>query len=166
MEPEAKVVFAVRIRGIMGVSPKVKKILQLLRLRQLHNGAFVKMNKATLQMLRLVDPYVAYGYPNVKTVRELVYKRGFAKINRQRVPLSDNEIIEKELGKFGIICVEDLIHELVTCGPHFKEANAFLWPFKLSSPRGGFTKKLMHFNEGGDCGNQEHNINGFVAKML
>ncbi len=32
-----------RIRGINGVSPKVKKILQLLRLRQIQNGVFVKV---------------------------------------------------------------------------------------------------------------------------
>ena len=31
-------------------------------------------------MLRLVDPYIAYGYPNLKSVRELVYKRGYGVI--------------------------------------------------------------------------------------
>lgn len=41
--------------------------------------------------------------------------------------------ILQNLGKFNIICMEDLIHEIVTVGPHFKEANNFLWPFQLSS---------------------------------
>ena len=45
----------------MGVSPKVKKILRLLRLRQIHNATFVRLNKATLNMIRLVEPYVAWG---------------------------------------------------------------------------------------------------------
>lgn len=166
VEPEGKLVFAVRIRGIMGVSPKVRKVLQLLRLRQLHNGVFIKMNKATLHMLRLVEPYVAYGYPNLKAVRELVYKRGFAKINKQRVAISDNEVIENALGEKNIICVEDLIHEIYTVGPNFKAANNFLWPFKLTSPKGGFSKKLIHFNEGGEAGNREHKINHLVHKML
>jgi hypothetical protein len=40
------------------------------------------------------------------------------------------------LGKYGIICVEDLIHEIYTVGPHFKQASNFLWPVKLSAPRG------------------------------
>ena len=31
-------------------------------------------------MLRRVEPYVAWGYPNLKTVRELLYKRGFGKV--------------------------------------------------------------------------------------
>merc|ERR1719281_1794600 len=72
--PEAKIAFVTRIRGINGVSPRVKKILQLLRLRQTHNGVFVKLNSASIMMLRLVEPYIAYGYPNLKSVRELVYK--------------------------------------------------------------------------------------------
>merc|ERR1712121_363809 len=78
---QARLAFVIRIRGVNQVSPKVKKVLQLLRLRQIHNGVFVKLNKSTLNMLRLVEPYVAWGYPNLKSVRELVYKRGFAKVN-------------------------------------------------------------------------------------
>ncbi|KAL6573423.1 60S ribosomal protein L7 [Orobanche hederae] len=58
---EAKLMFIVRIRGINAMHPTTKKILQLLRLRQIFNGVFLKVNKATLNMLRLVEPYVAYG---------------------------------------------------------------------------------------------------------
>jgi len=164
--PEAKVAVVVRIRGIMGVSPKVKKILQLLRLRQIHNCVFVKLNKATIEMLRRVEPYIAFGYPNLKTIRELIYKRGFAKINHDRIPLMDNETIQRSLGKHGIICMEDLIHEIATCGPNFKIVNRFFWPFKLVSPRGGFTNKLKHFNEGGEHGNQEDKINELIQRMI
>jgi len=166
LEPEAKVAVVIRIRGIMGVSPKVRKILQLLRLRQIHNAVFVKLNAATSQMLNLVTPYISYGYPNLKSVRELIYKRGFGKVDKQRIPLTDNTIIEKSLGSKNIICMEDLIHEIFTCGPAFKEANNFLWPFKLSSASGGFTQKKLHFNEGGEAGNRRHMINALVHKML
>ena len=61
VDPQAKLALVIRIRGINGVSPKVRRILQLFRLRQIFNGAFVKINKATLQMLQLVKPYVAWG---------------------------------------------------------------------------------------------------------
>ena len=164
-EPEAKVVFVIRIRGIIGVSPKVRKILQLLRLRQIHNGVFLRVNTAIMHMLRMVDPFIAYGYPNLKSVRELIYKRGHGKINKQRIPLTDNAIIEQVLGKHGIICVEDLIHEIFTCGPNFKAANNFLFPFKLSSPLGGFQKKKLHHNDGGSAGNNEHRINALIRRM-
>ena len=68
-------------------------------------------------MLRLVEPYIAREYPNLKRIRDLVYKRGFGKVDRRRTPLTDKNIIEDAFGKFGIICVEDLIHEIFTVGP-------------------------------------------------
>ncbi|CAB3994082.1 60S ribosomal L7 [Paramuricea clavata] len=162
---EAKLAFVIRIRGINGVSPRVRKILQLFRLLQINNGVFVKLNKATLNMLNIIQPYIAFGYPNLKSVRELIYKRGFVKINKQRIPITENALIEQQLGKFGIICIEDLIHEIFTIGPHFKEANNFLWPFKLSNPTGGLRKKRNHFVEGGDFGNREEKINALIRQM-
>jgi len=135
-------------------------------LRQLHNGTFVKLNKATINMIRRVEPYVTYGYPSRPTIRKLIYKRGYGKVNRSRIPLSDNSIIEGELGKFGIVCIEDLLHEIVTVGPHFKEANNFLWPFKLNSPRKGFEVKRHPFQNGGVFGNREELINDVIKKMI
>nr|XP_034346293.1 60S ribosomal protein L7 [Arvicanthis niloticus] len=162
---EPKLAFVIRIRGINGVSPKVRKVLQLLRLRQIFNGTFVKLNKASINMLRIVEPYIAWGYPNLKSVNELIYKRGYGKINKKRIALTDNSLIARSLGKFGIICMEDLIHEIYTVGKRFKEANNFLWPFKLSSPRGGMKKKTTHFVEGGDAGNREDQINRLIRRM-
>merc|ERR1719350_15652 len=74
LEPEAKVALVVRVRGINRMSPKVRKVLRLLRLRQLHNGVLIKINKATISMLKLVEPWVAYGYPSVATIKRLVCK--------------------------------------------------------------------------------------------
>eukprot|EP00438_Fugacium_kawagutii_P012263 Skav216879 [mRNA] locus=scaffold1042:452729:456867:+ [translate_table: standard] len=123
VEPEAKLLFVVRITGIIKMSPKPRKVLQLLRLKQLHNGVFLKVNKPILNMLKLVQPYVTYGYPSLKTVRELVYKRGFGKVSKQRIPLTSNDIISESLGKHGIHGVEDIVHELYTVGPNFKQAS-------------------------------------------
>ncbi|KAG8043384.1 hypothetical protein GUJ93_ZPchr0458g22463 [Zizania palustris] len=165
VSPEEKLLFVVRIRGINAMHPKTRKILQLLRLRQIFNGVFLKVNKATINMLRRVEPYVAYGYPNLKSVRELIYKRGYGKLNKQRIPLTNNKVIEEGLGKHDIICIEDLVHEVMTVGPHFKEANNFLWPFKLKAPLGGLKKKRNHYVEGGDAGNRENYINELIKRM-
>lgn len=165
LAPEPKLAFVIRIRGINGVSPKVRKILQLLRLRQIHNGVFVRLTNATMQMIRLVEPYIAYGYPSLKSVRELVYKRGFVRVNGQRKPITDNLIIANKLKKQGVVCVEDMIHEIYTVGPNFKKVNKFLWPFKLSSPRGGFLDTGRQFTDHGDAGNHEKYINKLIHKM-
>mmetsp|Transcript_94206 Transcript_94206/g.253625 ORF Transcript_94206/g.253625 Transcript_94206/m.253625 type:complete len:255 (-) Transcript_94206:81-845(-) len=167
VEPEAKLLFVVRIVGIIKLSPKPRKVLQLLRLKQLHNGVFLKVNKPILQMLKLVQPYVTYGYPSLKTVRALVYKRGHGKVTKQRIPLTDNQIIADKLGEKGLHGMEDLIHEIYTVGPSFKQAANFLWPFKLSAPRGGFKCKRHGYCEmkGGDWGNREEEINELIARM-
>ena len=70
------------------------------------------------------------------------------KVEGNRTPLTSNDIVEQNLGKYGMICVEDLIHEIVTVGPNFKYASNFLWPFKLNTPTGGWRKKVNHFVEG------------------
>ena len=61
--------------------------------------------------------------------------------------------------------MEDLIHEIYTIGKCFKEANNFLWPFKLSSPLGGMKKKTTHFVEGEDAGNREDQLNRLIRRM-
>jgi large subunit ribosomal protein L7e len=165
VESEPKLALVIRIRGINQLHPKPRKVLQLLRLRQIGNATFLKLNKATKNMLKLVEPYVTYGYPNLKTVKELVYKRGYAKVNGQRVEISDNTVVEKALKQHDIVCVEDVVHELYTVGPKFKEVNKFLWPFKLSAPTGGFEGVTNHFNEGGAAGNREDKINALVRRM-
>ncbi|KAB0361932.1 hypothetical protein FD754_006088, partial [Muntiacus muntjak] len=152
---EPKLAFVIRIRDING----------LLRLRQIFNDTFMKLNKASINKLRIVEAYIAWGYPNLKSVNELIYKHGCGKINKKRIALTDNALIARSLEKYGLICMEDLIHEIYTVGKCFKEANNFLWPFKLSSPRGGMKKKATHFVEGGDADNREDQINRFIRRM-
>ncbi|KAJ6264277.1 60S ribosomal protein L7 [Drechslerella dactyloides] len=163
---QPKLAFVIRIKGINKIAPKPRKILQLLRLLQINNGVFIKLTKATSEMLRIVEPYIAYGEPNLKSVRELIYKRGYGKIDKQRIPLTDNALIESALGKYGIISMEDLINEIYTVGPNFKQASNFLWPFKLSNPTGSFrSRKFKHYVEGGDTGDREAYINQLIRQM-
>lgn len=117
-------------------------------------------------MLRRVEPYITYGYPTRENIRKLILKRGFGKVNRQRIPLQSNNTVEQVLGKHKINTVEDLINEISNCGEHFKEANNFLWPFKLRGPRGGFNAKRHPFQMRGDWGNREVYINNLIKQML
>ena len=58
---EPKLAFVIRIRFLNGVSLEVQKVLQLLRLQQIFSGTFMKLNKASINMLRIVEPYIAWG---------------------------------------------------------------------------------------------------------
>lgn len=51
-------------------------------------------------MLRVCEPYVTWGYPNLKSVRELIYKRGYAKIKGQRIPITNNRMVQRKLGLY------------------------------------------------------------------
>merc|ERR1711915_361561 len=113
---EARLAFVIRVRGVNQIHPKVRKVLKLLRLLQINNGVFVQLNKATLSMLRIAEPFIAWGYPNLRSIKNLLYKRGYGKVEGRRVPLTSNGIIERQLGKYGIICMEDMVHEIYTQG--------------------------------------------------
>jgi large subunit ribosomal protein L7e len=163
---EAKVALVIRIRGVTALDPRSRKILQLLRLRQKQNAVFVRLNKSTLQLLKKVEPYIAYGYPSPAVVRELIFKRGYASVNGQRIPLASNELVAAALKQFGIESVEDLAHEIYTAGPNFTAAARFLWPIKLNQPKGGFRAIRRNYVEGGDYGNRENLIDDLVLRSL
>ena len=166
LEAAPKIAVVTRIRGIAQVAPKQKKILQLLRLRQIFNTVIVKLNKPMHQMLRMVEPYIAYGYPSLSTVRELVYKRGHLKIRGQRVKINDNKQIKDKFNNKDIVCAEDIVNQIYTAGKHFRTVTNGMWHYKVAPPKGGFKQKRRHFVEGGDYGNRETLINRFLARCI
>lgn len=38
----------------------------------------------------MVEPCIAWGFPNLESVNELIYKRGYGKINKKRIALPGN----------------------------------------------------------------------------
>lgn len=161
----SRLLFVIRIQGKKPVHPQIQKILKSFGLKRKFSGVFLKATEGTLAMLEKVEPYVTYGYPNLKSVRDLIYKKGLAKLEKDKVPLTDNNVIEQALGKYGILCLEDMVHEIFSVGRHFKDASQFLWPFALGRPDSGFECKKNTFKNGGDSGNREEHINELIAKM-
>ncbi|XP_068111613.1 ribosomal protein uL30-like [Hyperolius riggenbachi] len=160
-----RLAFVVRIADIEGVSRHVLHILKSLRLGKMFSGVFVKLTPETVKMLQVIEPYVAWGFPNLKSVRELILKRGQGKVKGKRVPLTDNTLIEEELGKFGIICLEDVIHELYSAGEHFTEVNSFLCPFWLSVARHAGINRKGYLTEVGDPGHRGDGINKLIRNL-
>ena len=54
-------------------------------------------------MIHILEPFITYGYPSFESVSKLIYKRGYLKINRQRIPIENNKQIEAQLGQYGIV---------------------------------------------------------------
>ena len=62
--------------------------------------------------------------------------------------LLENIQIENTLGKYGIICLEDIIHELTHENKNFPFILQFLGNFKLSKNDEGFDTVNVSFNKG------------------
>ncbi|KAM4772439.1 ribosomal protein uL30-like [Rhinophrynus dorsalis] len=160
-----KLAFVVRITDIKGVSQHVFRILRSLRLGKIFSGVFVKLTPSTIKMLQTIEPYVAWGIPNLKSVRDLVLKRGQWLLKGKRTALTDNNLIEEELGSYGIICLEDLIHEMYTVGQYFSEVNKVLCPFQLSVSRHAGVNRRGYLSEVGDPGFRGEGINQLIRQL-
>ncbi|XP_051852937.1 60S ribosomal protein L7-like 1 isoform X1 [Antechinus flavipes] len=160
-----RLAFVVRMERINGVSNQVTKTIEELRLKKIYSGVFVKITPGSLKKLRIIEPYVAWGYPNLKSVRELILKRGQARINNKKVSLTDNTLIEEHLGKFGIICLEDVIHEICSVGEHFSQVSRFLCPFPLSVARHAAKNRVGFLKEMGKPGYRGESINQIIRQL-
>ncbi|KAL1349711.1 large ribosomal subunit protein uL30z isoform X1 [Arachis hypogaea] len=165
LNSDSKPLIVIRIHGKNDMHPKTRKNLYSLGLRRVFNAVFLKPSDGVLAKLQRVEPFVTYGYPNLKSIKELIYKKGHMKIEKRKVPLTDNNIVEQELGKYGIVCIEDMVHQIYNVGPHFKEVIQLMWPFELNKPVGGLTGSKTLFKDGGDSGNRDDVINELVSKM-
>uniref|UniRef100_A0A8C2NQD5 Large ribosomal subunit protein uL30-like ferredoxin-like fold domain-containing protein n=1 Tax=Capra hircus TaxID=9925 RepID=A0A8C2NQD5_CAPHI len=142
--------FVVHIERINGMSSLVQRTIARFCLSKIFGDVFMKVTPPTIKTLCIVEPYVTWGFPNLKSVQELILKRGQAKVKNkvETIPLTDNTVIEKHLGKFHVICLEDLIHEIAFPGKNFQVIAGFLHPFQLSiadhttKNRVGFIKEV------------------------
>ncbi|KAI8641374.1 ribosomal protein L30, ferredoxin-like fold domain-containing protein [Parasitella parasitica] len=164
---DGKLLFVARIKTENRIHPQIKKALAKLRLLKMNAGVFAVCDDETVKDLQKIEPYVTYGVPSLKTVRDLIMKRGATMSKGVRTPLSDNTIIEEALGDFGVICLEDIIHEIVQHGDNFNMVSKFLTPFDLNDPaRGWRQKKLKEIVEReNDEENTEDDINKLVEAM-
>jgi large subunit ribosomal protein L7e len=161
-------VFVIRIREDAGHPPRcVLNILLQMRLKEANTGIFLRYTEVTKRHLHLVEPWVVYGKPSDGIVGDLMERKSFGTVKGEKVPLSDNTIIENALGnEHGMICMEDLVHELTTVGKSFDAVATFLRPFPLSATRSRFEKKLLSVKQGKDYGDRGEEIDEFIKQML
>ncbi|MBZ3876385.1 60S ribosomal protein L7-like 1 [Sciurus carolinensis] len=133
--------------------------------QKIFSGVFVKVTPKSLKMLRIVEPYMTWGFPNLKSVQELTLKRGQAKIKNKTIPLTDNTVIEEHLGRFDVICLEDLIHEIAFPGKYFWEISRFFCPFHLSVARHATKNRVGFLKEMGLPGYQGERINQLICQL-
>ncbi|KAL3229610.1 Ribosome biogenesis protein RLP7 [Nakaseomyces bracarensis] len=144
---EEQLLFVLRVRGPVAASipSKAFRILNVLRLEEINTAVFIKLNEKTFSLLKIVAPYVIVGKPSLKSIRSIIQKRSRIMHKREgeeeehEIVLNDNNIVEEKLGETGVICIDDIIHEIATLGDNFTACNFFLQPFKLNREVSGFS---------------------------
>lgn len=169
---QSKLGLVVRLAPSIPMTAKCLSVLNQLDLTTRYSAAFIQLTPENVQKIQLIEPYVTWGTPSLKTVRELIFKRGHCKVPhdegslRQFTEITDNAIIEKQLGHLGIICIEDLVHEIFTSGENFEPVNRFLSHFRLNKPESRLKMKASHFAAGGTYGHRGDAINQLVQAMI
>lgn len=139
---DSKVLVAMRHRAHKIASEECTLILKSLGLYRIHNTVLLKNDPESIALLKLVEPYVTYGYPTIQTVRDLIFKHGYLSIEGKKTPMNSNKLIEDHLGEYGIICIEDIVHALFTVSENFKNIRGKLLPFVVSATK---TQRIFNF---------------------
>jgi len=127
----------------------------------------LKYDVNTRKALHLIEPWVLYGPPSKALILDLIQRRGHAKIDGQKIPLTDNTVIEKSLGQEGdILCVQDLVEELHTVGKNIHIVLRFLWPFQLEPLRTKYQRDKLNLKEGSEYGDRGELIDEIVRGIL
>ncbi|KAI5968195.1 RLP7 [Candida margitis] len=148
---EYKLLFVIRIpnhtKGLK-IPKKAFQILQVLKLTESNTGVFVKANESTIKLLGLIAPYVIIGQPSISSIRKLFQKRAritvdekdeeSGEVHSKVVKLDNNQAVEDKFEDLGLICIEDLIHELINLTDNFIPITSWLLPFKLNAPVNGW----------------------------
>lgn len=146
------------IRGMVGISPDVKKTLELLRLKQKHALVVVDNNEVNRGMLQRVKDYTTYGVIDEAFFKEIIEKRGEL-VGQDKVS-SDKKFDAAKVAKeyfAGTLKLRDF------------ESKFNLKPFfRLHPPIGGFERGgiKMPFAKKGVLGQRGDKIKELISKML
>lgn len=155
------------VSGTHIASEQCINLLNQIGLRRMHQAVFLRFTPEVKAVLSLIEPYIVYGAPDIISVRDLIFKYGFIKHKGKKTSISSNQVIEEIFGESGIICVEDICHEIFTKGPNFDKVTKAIYPFVLPNPKDGWIgKKGLSFEKGGIAGYRGSNLNEMLKKIL
>lgn len=166
---EGTTLLVIRILGEWErITDNIKEILNKLRLKKLFSATLIKYTQENFKILNVIDSYVTWGYTNKKTISSLVLKRGTSFHGSDKtIRQLDNSEIETNLGKFNILCIEDLIYELSSLkSKHFNKAVEFLGFFLLSPCEMLKENSVVPYYKGGCSGFRGDDINKLAKEMI
>jgi large subunit ribosomal protein L30 len=139
------VIAIVRVRGVAGIKPDIRKTMELLRLNKKHHCVvYPKMTKQLEGMLNVAKDYITWGEISSDTLKELVEKRG-------RLP-GDKRVESKEAEKIASMIEKG---EEVQIKP----------VFRLHPPRKGWKNIKLRYPEGA-LGPRGKDMDELIKRMI
>jgi large subunit ribosomal protein L30 len=147
---ESDIMYAViRIRGLVNISPKVKKTFEVLNLKRANHMSIWSETKESLRMIKQVEDYATFGKISDELLSEVIEKKG--------------KSVEDSKEK---IDIKKVLAEL-KAGKSMKKSGVINC-FRLSPPKKGFERKGIKkpFSLGGALGNRGTNIDELIRRMM
>lgn len=154
-----KKVVVVQIRGGIGLNPRVKDTLNMLRLRRKNACTVIDSNDIYKGMLIRVKDYVTWGEIDADTLKILLEKRGRLPGNK---PLTEEYLKSKVKLNFA-----DFAKNVFEGKLKFKDVPGLKSFFRLNPPIKGFEKGGIKkaFSLGGAIGYRGAKINDLIKRM-
>ena len=98
--------------------------MRKLKVLKMYECSLVRYDDKSHRLLKACEPYVTWGAPDVRTIRELITKRGHALkkvlfliprmihlklFKDKKVVLNSNAAVEEAFGDIDMLAIEDLI---------------------------------------------------------
>lgn len=145
-ENDAPVLLAVRQMKKHGIPPDARRVMEKqLGLNAPYIGRLLPNDEETRALLFSVSDFVRVAHPSEADLRNLLHTRCefMEPSGGSTQPVNGNGIIEALFSPFGIICLDDLIEELIKRGKHADLILKMLAPLKLNAAEGKTNKRKI-----------------------
>lgn len=132
----------VRAKGKQ-IPSEVAAAFRSLGLEKLYSARLIVPSPKTHKLVKQLTPFSIIGHPSKSQIEDLIRTRG-ALLNPETKAkrfISGNLMLEHALGKYNILCIEDLVDTIVQRGKDVEEVLEHLCPFDFHPPRQLFAER-------------------------
>jgi large subunit ribosomal protein L30 len=155
---EKSSLLVIRIRGTINVSKREEDTMKMLRVDRNNYATIIDDRPDYKGMLQKAKDWITWGEPSVKTVKEILMKRGKAP--------GDVKLTEEYIKSLGFESFDDLAEKLFKCELSINQVDGIKPFFRLHPPKKGFKKSVKRpYNSKGELGYRGEAINELAIRM-
>lgn len=150
---------AVRIRGIVNVSPDIKKTLQLLNLTRSNHCVLLEEKPSIKGMLQVAKDYITWGEIEKDILTKLISSRGKME--------GDKKLTNDHIKSATSYTTVDKLSEAITDNKFkYKDIPGVKPIFRLNPPKRGYEGTKRAFINKGALGYRGKKINKLIERMI